>query len=355
PQHPAAPPGREHPCAGVPDVGGRACLPGVDLQLRLGEGGQQPVPQVVPAAGVLGFQPVRVGVGGKVGGGQGGQGLAAHRLGKEELPGAAAAGQGAAVPEVEVIGAVHMDVPDVFGDVFDLGLVKQGRKSLGRHGGQDVQGAPEGQAGVAVILGPLVAAAVGAVVLKEAVQAVGGLPDGGPPLFLAHVGQQEKAEQDVLGAPAGPVAHGLVPVAHPPEVVVEVGGQDAGPDLPLHPAGQAGVCGLQLGPQQEMDGGQQGPGPGGKQVDQGAGGVGQGQLGGVPDVGVVGGQLPGAFFTDGPDSAGDAVQEAAPVLDALGGGQGAEPGPAGKAGGLPFGPLAGADKVQPEGQGQRGQ
>ena len=108
-----------------------------------------------------------------------------------------------------------MDVPDVFGDVFDFGLVKQGRKSLGRHGGQDVQGAPEGQAGVAVILGPLVAAAVGAVVLEEAVQAVGGLPDGGPPLFLAHVGQQEKAKQDVLGAPAGPVAHGLVPVAHP--------------------------------------------------------------------------------------------------------------------------------------------
>ena len=104
-----------------------------------------------------------------------------------------------------------------------------------------------------------------------------------------------------------------------------------------------------------MDGGQQGPGLGGKQVDQGAGGVGQGQLGSVPDVGVVGGQLPGAFFTDGPDGAGDAVQEAAPVLDALGGGQGAEPGPAGKAGGLPFGPLAGADKVQPEGQGQRGQ
>ncbi len=104
-----------------------------------------------------------------------------------------------------------------------------------------------------------------------------------------------------------------------------------------------------------MDGGQQGPRLGGKQIDQGAGGVGQGQLRGVPDIGVVGGQLPGALLADGPDGVGDGVQKAALVFHALGGGQGAQAGPAGKAGRLPFGPLAGADKVQPEGEGQRGQ
>src|SRR5699024_10251147 len=199
-----------------------------------GKGGQQPVPEVDPAAGVLGGQVVGVRVGGKVGGGQVGQGRAAHRPGEQVFPRAAAAGQGAAVPKVEVIGAVRMDVQDIFGDVFDLGLGKDGAKRIGRGGGQDVQRPPQGQAGVAVILGALIAAAVGAVVFEEAVQAVGGLFDGGVPLLLAHVGQEEKAEQDVLGAPAGPVAHGLVPVAHPPEVVVEVGRQDAGADLPLH-------------------------------------------------------------------------------------------------------------------------
>ena len=41
------------------------------------------------------------------------------------------------------------------------------------------------------------------------------------------------------------------------------------------------------------------------------------------------------------------------MLDALGGGQGAQAGPAGKAGGLPFGPLSGADEIEPKGEGQR--
>ena len=248
-----------------------------------------------------------------------------------------------------------MDVQDVFGDVPDLFLPEDGTESLGRGAGQNAQRPPQRQPGVPVILGALVAAAVGAVVLQKAVQAVGGLADGVPPLLLADVGQQKKAQQHVLGAPAGPVAHGLVPVAHPPEVVPEVGRQDAGADLPLHPGGKARVGLLQLGAQEIVDGGQQSPRLGGEQVDQGPGGVGQRQLGGVPHIGIVGRQLPGALLADGPHRVGDGVQKAALVFHALGGGQGAQPGPAGKAGFLPFGPLPGAGKVQPEGQGQGGQ
>ena len=247
-----------------------------------------------------------------------------------------------------------MDVQDVLGNVADFLLPEQGPEGLGSGAGQDVQGAPEGQTGVAVILGALVAAAVGAVVLQKAVQAVGGLADGGPALLLADVGQQEEAEQHILGAPAGPVAHGLIAVAHPPEVILQVRGQNPVPDLLFDAGGEAGIGFFQLRPQQKVDGGQQGPGLRRKQVDEGPGGVGQGQLGGVPDVGVVGRQLPGALLADGPDGVGDGVQVAAPVLHTLGADQGAQPGPAGEGGLLPVGPPSAADKVQPEGQGHGG-
>src|SRR5699024_8034731 len=64
PQHPASPAGREDPHAGIPYISGRGgAWVGTVHHFPLGEGGQQAVPQVDPAAGVLGGEAVGVGVG----------------------------------------------------------------------------------------------------------------------------------------------------------------------------------------------------------------------------------------------------------------------------------------------------
>ena len=111
-------------------------------------------------AAVRVFQPVGVGIGAEVLGGQGAEGIAAHRFPEEILPRTAPPGQRAAVPEVEIIGPFHMDVADVFGDAFDLRHLPERAEGIRRGPGQQFQTAPEGQPGVAVILRALVAAAV---------------------------------------------------------------------------------------------------------------------------------------------------------------------------------------------------
>ena len=138
-----------------------------------------------------------------------------------------------------------MDVADVLRNVFDFWRMEQRGEGLRCHGGQNIQTAPEGQPGVAVVLGTLVAAAVRAIVLQKAVEAVRRLFHGSFSLLLRG-GQQKNGEQHVLGTPARPVAHRLRAVAHPPEVACKIGRQDAGVQLPLHPHRDARRSGIQL-------------------------------------------------------------------------------------------------------------
>ena len=298
-------------------------------------------------AAVRVLQMVGVGIGTEICRRKGLQSIAAHSLPKAVFPCAAPPGQGAAIPKVQVVRPFHMDIADVLRDIFDLRLMEQGTEGLRRNIGQNFKTAPQGQPGVAVILGTLVAAAVRAVVLQKAVKAVCCLLDGSLPLLLGG-GQQKDREQHILGAPACPVAHRLRAVAHPPEVACKIGRQDAGIQRPLHPRREARRSGVQLVGQQVSCQRQQGAGLGGKQLHDGAGGVRQGQLGGVPHIAVVGGQLPCTFFTERPYGICNGIQKAPFVLHALGTYQPAQPRPAGEISRLPWGTLPGAGEIQPE-------
>ena len=326
-------------------------LQGAGRQLRLCKGGSEPIPQIDVGGIVRVFQMVGVRVGPEVLRRQRTQRVAAHSLPEAVFPRPTAPGQRAAIPKVEVVRPLHMDVADVLGDVLDLFRPEQRAEGFRGHGGQNVQAAPQGQARVAVILGALVAAAIRAVVLQEAVQTVRRLFHRRLPLLLGG-GQQKNGEQNVLGAPARPVAHGFVPVAHPPEMLPEIGRQDAGIQFPFHPGGKARQGGVQLCPQQIAGQGQQGTGLRREQLHDGPGRVRQGQLRRVPDVAVVGGQLPGALLADGPYGFRDGVQKAALMLHTLGADQRTQPGAAGEIGILPGCALSGAEEVPPEGQRQ---
>ena len=196
-------------------------------------------------AGILILQPVGVGIGAEVCRRQCLQGIAAYGLPEAVFPRTAPPGKGAAIPEVQVIGAVHVDVADILCNIFDFRFMEQGREGVRCSGRQNLKAAPQGQSGMAVILRTLVAATVRAVVLQKAVEAVGRLFHGGFPLLLGG-GQQKNGEQYVLGAPTRPVAHGLCAVAHPPEVAYKIGRQDADVQLPLHPRRDARRGSIQL-------------------------------------------------------------------------------------------------------------
>ena len=208
---------------------------------------------------------------------------------------------------------------------------------------------------MAIILCALVAAAVRAVVLQKAVQAIRGLFYRCAALFLRG-GQQKNREQHVLGTPARPVAHGFRTVSHPPEVACKIGRQDAGVQLPLHPRCNARRGGIQFVVQQVAGQRQQRPGLGGKKLYNRLRSVRQGQLRGVPHIAVVGRQLPCAFLAERPYGIRNGIQKAPAVLYALGAYQCAQPRPAGKISRLPCGTLPGAGEIQPEGerQGRKG-
>ena len=209
------------------------------------KGGGQPVPQVDVGAAVRVLQMVGVGIGAEVCRRKGLQGIAAHSLPKAVFPRTAPPGKGAAIAKVQVVRAFYMDIADVLRDIFDFRFMEQGREGLRHNAGQNFKAAPQGQPGVAVILRTLVAAAVRAVVLQKAVEAVRCLFDGSLPLLLCG-GQQKDREQHILGAPARPVTHRLFAVAHPPEVACKIGRQDAGVQLPLHPRRDARRGSIQL-------------------------------------------------------------------------------------------------------------
>ena len=196
-------------------------------------------------AAVRVLQMVGVGIGTEVCRRKGLQSIAAHSLSKAVFSCTAPPGKGAAIAKVQVIRPFYMDVADVLRNVFDFWRMEQRGEGLRCHGGQNIQTAPEGQPGVAVVLGTLVAAAVRAIVLQKAIQTVCSLFDSGFPLGLCG-GQQKDCEQNILGAPACPVAHRLFAVAHPPEVACKIGRQDAGVQLPLYPRGNARRGGIQL-------------------------------------------------------------------------------------------------------------
>ena len=99
------------------------------------KGGGQPVPQVDVGAAVRVLQMVGVGIGAEVCRRKGLQGIAAHSLPKAVFPRTAPSGKGAAIAEVQVVRPFHMDIADVFRDIFDFRLMEQGRKSLRRNAG----------------------------------------------------------------------------------------------------------------------------------------------------------------------------------------------------------------------------
>ena len=196
-------------------------------------------------AAVRVLQMVGVGIGAEVCRRKGLQGIAAHSLPKAVFPRTAPPGKGAAIAKVQVVRAFYMDIADVLRDIFDFRFMEQGREGLRHNAGQNFKAAPQGQPGVAVILRTLVAAAVRAVVLQKAVEAVGCLLDGSFSLLLGG-GQQKNGEQHILSAPARPVTHRLFAVAHPPEVACKIRRQDAGVQLPLHPRRDARRGSIQL-------------------------------------------------------------------------------------------------------------
>ena len=340
--------------AGVPHVGGDAGVCGVvAAYLRLGKGGLDVVEQV-DAFRVVGCRKmVGVRIGGKIGGGQGHQRRAAHPLAEQVLPHTPGTGQRTAIGKIQIVPACHMHLGNVIGQVADLGLLPHIVQQTGGQGTENFQGVEKGQCRVAVVLGSLAAAAVLAVILQEAVHAVGSPLHTGPHPFGAAGMQQCQGDQTVLGAPGGPVAHGFVPVAHPPEVTRLPGMQDAAVYLPHQAGVQPGKGLFQRGAQQIVHHGQQCAGLGGEQVHDGAGGIRQGQLRGVPDVAVVGGQLPGALLAQGPHQIGNFGQVFPGIAHALGHDQPAEQPTACEIGMFVPGPVAGLGKVQPQVQWQR--
>ena len=166
--------------------------------------------------------------------------------------------------------------------------------------------------------------------------------------------EQRGGDQAVLGAPGGPVAHGLLPAAHPPEMGGGPGAQHPAVHLPRQAGVQPGEGGVQLPAQQKMNHSQQRAGLGGEQVHHRAGRVGQGKLGRVPEIAVVGGELPGALLTDGPEVVGDPGQKFAGIPHALRHDQPAQGAAAGKVGVLISGAVAGAGKIRPQAQRQGG-
>ena len=183
-QHPVALPCGVDAHTGVPHSGQMPGHCSVFHQFLFRKGGGQPVPQVDVGAGVLILQPVGVGIGAEVCRRQCLQSIAAYGLPEAVFPRTAPPGKGAAIPEVQVIGAVHVDVADILCNIFDFRFMEQGREGVRCSGRQNLKAAPQGQPGMAVILRTLVAAAVRAVVLQKAVEAVGRLFHGGFPLLL---------------------------------------------------------------------------------------------------------------------------------------------------------------------------
>ena len=353
-RHKGTGPADPQPYAGIPYVagsGGARCGKGADF--RLAEGGLHHIIEVDPFGIIRVVQAVGVRVGGKVGGSQRHQRYAAHPFAKQKFPYAPHAGQGAAIGKIQVIPPGHMHMGDVFSHVADLGLLPYTVKHAGCQGAQDFQRVEQCQRSMAVVLGALAAAAVLAVIFQETVDAVRRPGHGGADAPGAAGVQQRGGDQAVLGAPGGPVAHGFVAVAHPPEMFPLPGPQDAAFHLAGEPLVQAGHGAVQRTAQQVVHHGQQGAGLGSKQVHHRAGGIGQGQLGHIPYITVVGGQLPGALLADGPDQIGDGGQKFPGVAHAFRHHQPAQQAAAGKVGVFVPGAVAGMGKVQPQVQGQR--
>ena len=105
-------------------------------------------------AAVRVLQMVGVGIGAEVCRRKGLQGTAAHSLPKAVFPRTAPPGKGAAIAKVQVIRPFYMDVADVLRNVFDFWRMEQRGEGLRCHGGQNIQTAPEGQPGMAVVLAP---------------------------------------------------------------------------------------------------------------------------------------------------------------------------------------------------------
>ena len=90
---------------------------------------------------------------------------------------------------------------------------------------QDFEAAEEAESCVAVILGALITAAVFPVLIQKVVDA-SGCPAENPGLCLTRERPGEGGEQHVLSAPDRPVVHVALSIAHPPEVLFEIGGKD---------------------------------------------------------------------------------------------------------------------------------
>ena len=119
-----------------------------------------------------------------------------------------------------------MYMMDIGGDIPNFFFLPKRIKCTGRGGAQQFQTPEQAQTRVPVILRALAATAVGAVVFEETVDRVRGLYDYGAARFFGGR-QGKRAQEDVLRTPYGPVAHGFVTAAHPPEMGGAVRRQDA--------------------------------------------------------------------------------------------------------------------------------
>ena len=124
-QHPAALPRSIDAHARIPHRAVFGLFQGAGPEFLFRKGGDEPIPQIDAAAAVLIGQAVGVVIGPEILRRQRTEGVAAHSLTEAVFPRAAPPCQRAAVAEVEVIRAVHMDIEDVFRDVSDLWFLEQ--------------------------------------------------------------------------------------------------------------------------------------------------------------------------------------------------------------------------------------
>ena len=198
---------------------------------------------------------------------------------------------------------------------------------------------------MAVILGALVAAAVLPVLIQKIVDAPAGLLKDRPERLLRKPGQG-RGQQHVLGAPYRPIVHGTGPVPHPPEMLRQIRRKDPLLEPFLDQGGDERADLIQLLLHHIPGRCQDGAGLCGKQIQDRTAHVREGELGRIPQIGVVGRQLPGRLPADQPQPVDDLVQIPPLMLGAFRQDQGIEPGAPGKLLGLKLLPVPGPRKFQ---------
>ena len=246
-----------------------------------------------------------------VGGGKIGKERGADGLAEEIFARTAKTRPCGRIGEIEIAVVAHMHVGDEFRHVADLFHVKQRGKGVGRDGCKDIQCVEQAEPGMAIIEYAFFAGAIIAIILEEEIEAGGG--------FFDHVSSRlivERAgkggQQNILRAPRRPVVHRLVAPSHPPEMLLQVGLDDAAADREIDPGNDHRRHCVHLFFEQGGKDGELRPGLRGEEIDHRAAWIGQRQNLGIADMDIVGRQLPAAFL-DHQHCAVDDPVEIAPV------------------------------------------